>query len=296
MKCPACSEINEGGMQFCIFCGQSLAPAPAPVQVVAPLPAPAPLPVVAPIEEMRATSNQMMVLVCTLCSKSDPLNGQFCVYCGGRTIAAPLPYQGSSGQNFAAVSGSQAFGASSQAFGPSSQNFGTSSQAFGPSSQNFGPSSQNFGPTSQQTAVSAPDIRHSEEYVRNASPQAKSSGFPVIAAVLLAIIFGAGAGVGAVYFAKSEVEKSALKSLWPAEGLLIFSNAPDAKLSVADKNSKSFVFGRLSSKGTLQLPTITPGDYKLTISDENDKEVNSEFSSIQGSANVLGYPSRLEIK
>lgn len=294
MKCPACSETNEGGMQFCIFCGQSLAPAPAPVQIAAP-PPPAPMPVVPPVDEMRATSNQMMVLVCTLCSKSDPLNGQFCVYCGGRTIAAPLPYQGSSGQNFAAVSGNQAFGASSQAFGPSSQNFGTSSQAFGTSSQNFG-ASQNFGPTSQQSAAPPPDIRHSEEYVRNASPQARSTGFPVIAAVLLAIILGAGAGAAGVYFAKSEVEKTALKSLWPSEGLLIFSNAPDAKLSVADKNSKSFVFGRLSSKGTLQLPTITPGDYKLTISDENDKEVSSEFSSSQGSANVLGYPSRLEIK
>lgn len=276
MKCPACSEQNEGGMQFCIFCGQSLAPAPAPVPV-SPAPTVTHVPVsVPPMEDMRATSSQLMVLVCTLCSKSDPLNGQFCVYCGGRTVAAPLPYQTSSGQNFPVIS---------------------PGQNFGPSSQNFGPSSQNFGPTSQQNSVHTPDMRHSEEYARNSNAHgAKPAGMNVFMAVVLALIFGAAVGFGGVYLLKSEVEKTALKSLWPTEGLLILSKNPDAKVTVADKNSKSFVFGRLSPKGTLQLPTITPGDYNLTVSDENGKEISSEFSSNQGSANVLGYPSRLEIK
>ena len=90
MKCPSCGEANDNGMQFCINCGSPLAAAAAPP----------PIPVQgqysSPSEDMSMSqsslsASQAMVLVCTVCNKSDPLNGQFCVFCGGKTVAGPAP-------------------------------------------------------------------------------------------------------------------------------------------------------------------------------------------------------------
>jgi hypothetical protein len=86
MKCSSCGEQNDSGMQFCINCGNTLASAPPP---------PPPQPVMTE-EQMMSMSHQNlqavpMVLVCTVCNKSDPLNGVFCVFCGGKTVAGPAP-------------------------------------------------------------------------------------------------------------------------------------------------------------------------------------------------------------
>lgn len=87
MKCSSCGEQNDSGMQFCINCGNSLAAAPVPP----------PQPIMTMTEEALSSSYQNMaavqpmVLVCTVCSKTDPLNGQFCVFCGGKTVAGPAP-------------------------------------------------------------------------------------------------------------------------------------------------------------------------------------------------------------
>lgn len=85
MNCPGCGEANEAGMQFCINCGHSLSPPPAPS-------AAAPPPISAPVDDFQARASGQMVLVCTVCNKTDPLNGQFCVYCGGRTVPGPAPF------------------------------------------------------------------------------------------------------------------------------------------------------------------------------------------------------------
>lgn len=83
MKCPACGELNESGMQFCINCGQSLA--------VQSQPSPPPQQFIQPIEDYSRnpamTASQTMALICSLCGKTDPLNGPFCVFCGGKTVA-----------------------------------------------------------------------------------------------------------------------------------------------------------------------------------------------------------------
>lgn len=68
MNCSGCGQANEAGMQFCIFCGQSLLEA-----------------VKAPSSNVQAAVNDP--LLCTVCGKSDPLNGQYCVFCGGHTTS-----------------------------------------------------------------------------------------------------------------------------------------------------------------------------------------------------------------
>ena len=74
-------------MLFCIICGHSLSGAPAGQA--------APSVTISKPEDLPEVSGQRpaasLVLVCTICKKNDPLNGQFCVYCGGRTAAGPAP-------------------------------------------------------------------------------------------------------------------------------------------------------------------------------------------------------------
>lgn len=88
MKCSSCGEQNDSGMQFCINCGQTLAAASAP-------PAPQPMMTEEQLsmshQNMSAVQPMPMVLLCTVCNKTDPLNGQFCVFCGGKTVAGPAP-------------------------------------------------------------------------------------------------------------------------------------------------------------------------------------------------------------
>lgn len=60
------------------------------------MPAPAPPQPVMMTEEQLSMSHQNMaavpmVLLCTVCNKTDALNGVFCVFCGGKTVAGPAP-------------------------------------------------------------------------------------------------------------------------------------------------------------------------------------------------------------
>ncbi len=269
MKCTACGESNEAGMQFCIFCGQSMA---GPVQ---PPPAITPIqPQMLTAEDIQAIArpmgtSQSMVLLCTVCNKTDPLNGQFCVHCGGKTVAAPAA------QN---ASNPAAYTAASQ----------TLSSGTHPAYQ-----TQSSG---THPAYESKNI--SEEYSRTfpqASRGGASIGGPI--AIVLAVILGAGAAFSAVYLMKSDLQREALNSHWPKEGVLVLSSVPNADLKIEDIKHKSLFFGRTSKKGTLHLSSISPGAYKLELADNSGKKLEKEFNvNAESEANLIGYPQRLEVK
>ncbi|MBX9720622.1 MAG: hypothetical protein K2X81_04415, partial [Candidatus Obscuribacterales bacterium] len=203
---------------------------------------------------------QTMVLICTVCSKTDPLNGQFCVFCGGRTISgtAPVPIT-------------------------PAMNFGNVSQV-----------SLLTGQTTQ------PEFRNmSEELPRvpaASSKTNKSSGPAVVIWVILALLLGAGSALAAVLCMKDDVQKSALHTFWPAEGILVFSSAKNADVKISDSKEKSIIFGKTSASGTLYMPSMEAGSYELSITDENGKVATQEFNVNVGESHVIGYPHRLELK
>ncbi len=261
MKCPGCNETNEVGMQFCIYCGQGLQAAPAPPAPLPPQSTPVPPPaVIDDIQSRVMSTSQTMVLICTVCSKTDPLNGQFCVFCGGRTISgtAPVPIV-------------------------PAMNFGNVSQASLLTGQTVQPEFKNMSEELPRVPV-AP--RKSN----------KSAGPALIIWVLLAILLGAASGAGTVLCMKDDVQKSALHSFWPGEGILVFSSAKNADVKIADNKQKSIIFGKTSSSGTLYMPSMDAGAYELSISDESGKAATHAFNVNVGENHVIGYPHRLELK
>lgn len=271
MKCPGCGEINEAGMQFCIFCGYGFAAPPPPQPVTLPPPVDDP-------SRMTGPSAQLSILVCTVCNKTDPLQGQFCVFCGQKTISSPLAFQNPA-QSFSSMPA-------------------YSSVASMPAYSQSGMPGYNSGAQipamSQQTM---PDPRHSEEFVRNVPPPpAPPKAGSAILGIVLAVILGAGASAGAVYYMKDDVEKAALSSSWPSDGVLILSNAPNADLRIDDAERNTLIVGRLSPHGNLHLPSISPGAYFLTLSDSSGKRYKQEFNVNPGGSNVIGYPTRIDLK
>ena len=262
MNCPGCGESNEAGMQFCINCGHTLsAPPPAPVPAIK-----------VPGEDFQArVSAQSMVLVCTLCNKTDPLNGQFCVHCGGKTVAGPTPMAGApsfSGSNIGFSGGNPAFTGSNQAYSGSQ------------------PAQSNM----QSAQYEIPEQSH----VVITAKARKSPPSPVFG-IVLGILLGAGLAAGAVYYLRDQVQSSAIQAQWPQSGILIYSNAKKGDLTIADSNKKSFIFARTSANGTLQIPEFSAGTYKLVISDKG-KRVEQDFKVDEGGRNIIGYPARLELK
>ncbi len=83
-KCPSCGENNEGDMQFCIFCGSSLIREPSKLEELHHSQQPGPhQSSIITVPSFPSAS----ALVCTVCHRTDPLHGQYCVFCGGRTAS-----------------------------------------------------------------------------------------------------------------------------------------------------------------------------------------------------------------
>jgi hypothetical protein len=125
--------------------------------------------------------------------------------------------------------------------------------------------------------------------------KARKSAPSALLGVLLGVILGAGLAAGSVYYLRDQVQTSAIQAQWPHSGILIYSNAKNGDLTIADSNKKSLLFGRTSANGTLQIPEFSAGTYKLLITDK-DKRVEQDFKVDEGVRNIIGYPARLELK
>lgn len=268
MRCPSCGETNDEGMAFCILCGHSLAPPPPPAPVSAPV----------KLEELQLSGQRTVasVLVCTVCNKTDPLNGQFCVYCGGRTVPAPPS--------------------------PPGQQI-NSSQTPLPLS-----ASSNYPPMPQAGRISGTqDSRYllSEEIVRSlpVKPTSAAGANRAVLLLILCVILGATAAGMACFATKDIIINSALRSSgvsegflpWPKDGLLLFTAVPNAFVTIENAKKDSLVLGKTSADGSLYIHSLAAGDCLLTLSDNNGKSMGMKFSVNSAELNLLGYKKRLRL-
>jgi hypothetical protein len=249
MNCPGCGESNEAGMAFCINCGHSLAAASASATPAATLPKPEPQ----QPQPSGPRPTAQIVLVCSVCNKTDPLNGQFCVYCGGRTAPGPAPAANATFAGSASMSG---------------------------------------GYTGQ-----ADSYRPSQEVVRvqPLAPPAGGGGGGLLA-VVMAVVLGVAISLAATYLTRTEINKMSLRSFCPHEGVLLYSNCPNASISLQDSRKKSLIFARTSADGSAHLSNVFPGAYMLNLTDASGKSQSKELSVRDDEASIIGYPIRLELK
>lgn len=106
--CPGCAESNDSAMLFCIFCGADLqsflASAPSGESMAGAAVAQA-LPVQPPGNQSlpdKPVKNETAALLCGSCGRTDLLNAQFCVFCGGKIIANVAVSRGDAGAGRAA--------------------------------------------------------------------------------------------------------------------------------------------------------------------------------------------------
>lgn len=261
MNCPGCGEINESGMQFCINCGHILSAPPPPTPVAA-LPS-----ISVPVDDYQArASGQNMVLLCTVCKKTDPLNGQFCVYCGGRTAPAPAP-----------VGSNANFGASSLSF--------TGAQSL----------AVNIPPNSPSVQYESQRMSGEQTHIQGSTSSKPKPASPALA-IVLGVLLGVAAAAAGVYLMSDEVQAAALKSQWPKQGLLLYSRANNGDLTIVDNGHKFLILGKTSTDGTIQYPELASGSYKLLLADKDGKRLEEGLTVKDGEANIIGYPNRLEPK
>ncbi len=272
MKCPACAETNEDGMQFCIYCGNSLqiqaAPSPSMSQSSMPQPA-LTQPLISQTSmaqsgfisnQMAPVTNQVSVLICTVCQKTDPLNAQFCVFCGGQTSAVQSPLsQIDSSANLSGVGQPISAGDFRASRKLEAQYAGSGSGAF-------------------------------------AHAKGKSGRAGAVLTLLLAILMGLAAGLALTYYFRDKIEEFVLYSYFPDEGALIFSKSADADVEIRDVKKKTIAFGRTSKSGTLHVLNLTPGSYTLKLNSSDGKTASSHFSVNASDGNLVGYPKKLELK
>jgi hypothetical protein len=253
MNCPGCGEKNDGDMHFCISCGQALTSQGAASKAAQQM----------PTEEIQIQPGGNMVLFCPLCKKTDPLNGQFCVYCAGRTVPMVDP---------------QALAA--------------------PSVRPTQPSAPSPSYASSSTADSVlvnnaiENAPRSEEIVRITAqqPRVANNNLSVALSVLLGAVFAG----SLVFFARTTIEKTSLAGMWPSEGVLILSSEPNADVKLESTRKDTLILGKTSADGSVQIQNISPGQYLLSLSNKS-KSFGKMFSHKAGEASIIGYPVRLKI-
>jgi hypothetical protein len=246
IKCTTCGENNEGAMQFCIFCGATLMlpqPSPKPDEVSQSS--------IATVPNFPAANN---ALVCTICHRSDPLHGQYCVFCGGRTTTHAQQVDSSSRLPAATHSRMPAMERSS-----------------------------NQHPSGEFPSVHGNNVSH---------PRKGASGGGVVGivlAILLGGILGGGAGFGAVFAFKGSLEPGILEKQWPGDGLVVYTAVPGSNVMVENHDEKSIFTGMTGKTGSLAIDSIAAGSYRVSLLD-GSRAVRKNVVVNSGSVAVVGYP------
>lgn len=273
MRCPACSENNEDGMQFCIYCGTAFAPAPSmsqshaahaiqsmqPVQPIHQAIQPAQMPMSNPqTQDFSASGVQNVLLYCTVCKKTDLLHATYCVFCGGRTQA-----------------------------GPAAQ--ATESHGFSPTASQVLPNQ------SQMDSVYTGE-KSRPKTSKAGTGSGSASGAGGIVSIIVSVLLGSALAILLAYYFREKIEESTLDTYFPQDGALIFSKSANADVEISDVKKKSIAFGKTSDKGTLHLLNLAPGSYLIKVTGSDGKTVSSKFSVNASDQNLVGYPKPLEPK
>lgn len=252
-KCPSCGEKNEGDMQFCIFCGVTLTPPPQKAEELQQSvhPGSQSFSSLVTLPSFPAAS----VLVCTVCQRTDPLHGQYCVFCAGRTIPAG---------------------------GEPTQLPSTGRQSV----------SMSHAVTDRPPPTASGEFPYA--HVVHAKPRKSGkTGTNVPGTILvsiLALLIGGAVGFGGIYLAKGQLEQKIADRVWPqGEYLLLFTKLPFANVLVEQHDHQSLYVGMTGKTGSLIIDRIAPGPYEVTIAD-GLKRIIKNVAVVAGKPTSLGYP------
>lgn len=117
-------------------------------------------------------------------------------------------------------------------------------------------------------------------------------------AAVLGLALGALIAFGLIY--NPEFQTVATRLKWPSTGVVIYSQEPNATISLKsienapDVESKCFD-GSLGGSGSLALPTVSPGDYLLTVEKLGKKSFVQLITVKQGHPTIVGYPEKIKL-
>lgn len=241
-------------MQFCIFCGVTLAPQKAD-DLQQSQPGSQSFSSLVTLPSFPAAS----VLVCTVCQRTDPLHGQYCVFCAGRTIPA-----GGEPTQLPSTGRSQSV-------------------------------SMPHAVTDRPPQTASGEFPYA--HVVHAKPRPGSTGTNVAGTIMIsvvALLIGGAAGFGGIYFAKGQLESKLAERIWPAgETLLLFTKLPNANVLIEQYDDRSLYAGVMGNTGSLMIDNIAPGSYRVQVVD-GLKKVNKDIAVAAGKPTTLGYPTPLQ--
>ncbi len=82
---------------------------------------------------------------------------------------------------------------------------------------------------------------------------------------------------------------------WPKRGLVIFVTHPETVVNIQERTGKNFTVGRTSKNGSLSIPDLPAGLYRLTLSAPGRIPVVKDVELDPEQAVVLGFPQRINL-
>jgi len=117
-------------------------------------------------------------------------------------------------------------------------------------------------------------------------------------AIVLGLALGAFLALALMY--SPDFQSLATRMKWPATGLVVYSQEPNATLSLKsiekDPDAQSKYFdGSLGGTGSLALPAVSAGDYLLTLEKSGKKSFVQLVTVKQGAPTIVGYPEKIKL-
>ncbi len=107
---------------------------------------------------------------------------------------------------------------------------------------------------------------------------------------------GIAAGVALAFIARNAGLLNLLThSGLPRHGLVIFAQPPEATVMIQERSGRAFTVGRTGKTGSLSLPDLPPGYYRLTLTASGRIPVVKDVQVEDDKPAILGFPARIEL-
>jgi hypothetical protein len=124
-------------------------------------------------------------------------------------------------------------------------------------------------------------------------PKAKAKEPNYLAA---AILIGIAAGTALAFVAHQSGAFNLLaRSNWPESGLVIYATPPEILVTIAERSGKTFTVGKTSRTGSLAIPDLPAGSYRVMLSSPGKLSVIKDIETDGKKAVVLGFPTRINL-
>lgn len=117
------------------------------------------------------------------------------------------------------------------------------------------------------------------------APKKKSGQFYLPGAILLGLVLGA----AAAYPFQDNILRVVASTGWPAKSLVVYTDHPQAQVSLEHPDGNHFTVGQTDHKGTLRFQNLEPGDYKVRISAPKCRTSFGAVTIEGDRATVLGF-------